>query len=208
MFGAIFIFTLIICGIVYIISSAIENSENKKKYKDNISNTYMGYDGIYRDLDTDKPRFMYRQNGDRYMKGDDIGIVNISQLERDKEYEQAKNKSIDGKTVSFYSNEPANAYTCERIKKGVRYKDLENGEIYVVRQDRYRNRFFVTLNNRVVRFTDMERKNKIEFNNYDEQKEKELVREFQEEINKASNDPYWKDPTVIFQHTNVSSLRG
>lgn len=193
MFGAVFIFALIIYGIVQVAKNTKDDFEGRRLYKDEKSNTYLAYDGSRRDLDTGKQRFIYHQNGDRYMVGEDIETVNLSQKEREEKYEKVKLNHAPDQTVVFYEKEPLKA-----TKRGVRYKDLKTGDIYVVREDKNANSFYVTFDNRVVRFADNERKYRKEFGVYDEEEERELVTAFQEAINNAPKDTLWKDPTLIY----------
>lgn len=202
MFGAVFIFGLLIYAIIHFFHNVREDYDGRQRYYDPSSNTYLSYDGTRRNINNGAYRFIYHKNGDRYMEGDDVGVVNLSQQEREKEYERLKSNHDDDKTTMFYAKDSS-----EDIIKGARYRDLNTGEIYVLRDDKEHNQFYVTLNNKVVRFSDTEKRNKKLYGVYDEKKEMELIEKFQTEINRASQDPFWKDPTMIFQRGNVSLIR-
>lgn len=189
MFGAVFLLFIFIIGLIALTKNIKHDYENRIEYSDKKTNTYLAYDGIYRDLDTGKSRFFYRRNGDRYMRGEDIAERNLSQEEREAEYQQYKQSPTPGRTTCFYSNEPLDI---SKEKRGRRYKDLETGVLYVVRRDKKGRTFYVDLDNHVVRYTDSFRK---KWNHDDEA---EAIKEFQEAINNAISNEYWKmDPTLI-----------
>ena len=196
MFGVTFIFMIIICAFITLCKDVKCDLENRKQYSDIKTNTYLAYDGNFRDLDTGKYRTFHRdKNGDLHMEGEDICDVNISQRQREENY---KKGALPGRTTCFYSNEPALIHYGSHVKRGCRYKDYQTGELYVVRRDKKGHSFYVTFNNKVVRYTDSYIKILNKYGCYDKAKEKEAVENFQKRIDSVLNDDFWKkDPTLI-----------
>lgn len=179
MFGAIFIIIFVIFGIVTICKNVAEDYDGRKNYRNDFTNTYMGYDGVDRDLDTGKARFFYRENGDQIMrKEESLETINVSQQKRDIEYEKAKKGYYPGRTTMYYAPSPKAPYG-SRIMNGARYKDIETGEIYVVREFN-RQSFYVDLKGKVVRYTDFQKKHTP-----DKEREFKEVAAFQKEIERA-----------------------
>lgn len=196
MFGAAFIFFILIYSVITCFKNVRYDLENRKQYKNTSLNTYLSYDGTYRDLDTGKYRaFRKDKHGDFYMRGEDITEINLSQIERERKY--LKGVQLE-ETVSFYQNEPSLIKYGSGVKRGRRYKDFKTGDIYVIRKDHLGRSYYVTLNNKVVRYTDGFKKALISRNSYDKNKERIAVNNFQKKINSVANDSFWKDdPTLI-----------
>lgn len=201
MFGAVFLLGVILYVIYSIVKNTREDYQNRTEYRNKETNTYLAHDLIHRDLDSGKARFFYRENHDIYMRGDDIETVNISQRKRDDEYQALKKEHSPNRTTCYYSPSPqVHAYD---TMLGNRYKDLQTGEILVVREFK-RKGFYVGLKDQAVkRYTDCQRK--FSGTNH----EKRDVEEFQKEINEAKTQNYWKnkDATRVgCPSTNLNSL--
>lgn len=190
MFGALFLLFIFFAALITLIRNVRDDIEGRRDFKNSFTNTYIAYDGCYRDLDTGKYRSFSRRNGDIYMRGDGIQERNISQEKRNAEYQYYKDHPSPNRTTCFYENEPKQNEYNPMVKRGGRYKDLKTGEIYVIREDKT-HVFYVDLNDKVIRYTDFFRKGR------DNSDEEEAVRKFQESIDKAKANKYWKmDPTL------------
>ena len=148
MFG---IFYALACGIGYVVSGAkmgIEDAisrqqaEEKERNEKIKTNTYMDHRGATRDITTNQRVIISKDflgNGDTYIYDDKLNpIRNLSQEKRDLEYTEARAKRKPGETVMFYmwEHEAKDHGGYKTIfdngfVRGDRYKDLDNGKIYV-----------------------------------------------------------------------------
>ena len=177
--------------IISLVKNTIEDYQDRQISGDDKTNTYLAHDLVYRDLDTGKARFFYRENHDLIMRGEDIEPINISQIEREKEYEKLKNSPHQSRTTCYYAPVPKVARY--GTMRGRRYKDLETRDIFVIRECN-RKSFYVGLNDKKVKgYTDSQRKA------YGNTNEKKDVINFQKEIDEALMSEYWKrnDATMI-----------
>lgn len=200
MFGAVFLLGVVICSIIALVRNTKEDYHNRTDYRHDQSNTYLAHDMVYRDLDTGKARFLHKENGDLIMRGEDIEPVNLSQIERDKEYEKLKNKTNLSRTTCFFEPDPKVAKY--GTMRGNRYKDLETGEIYVVRRFQRRSFYVGLADRKVKRYTDSQKRSS---SNMDE--EKDIVN-FQKEIDEAKNDQFWKNTDYTMVGCPNSNING
>ena len=162
MFGIIVFIILVIYVIRMFILNSTDDIKGRREFRNDHFNTYIDHNGINRDLDTNQYRSITKDyNGDIYLKGKDIGNVNISQQDREKEYQQYKNAlehGLDiGRTTTYWSPSPNFNPSKEINILGKRYKDLKSGEILVVRVHEYKN-YYVTIDTmEVLRYTDFQR---------------------------------------------------
>ena len=188
MFGIIVAIIIIIYLVYSSISNSIEDGKGKRLFKDESTNTYLDHNGVSRDLKTDKYRSItVDYNGDRHLWGKDIGDINLSRNKRIEEYEHYKRNPIKGRTTVYW--EPSPIYKLgERNVLGKRYKDIETGDIYVVRSNNWKH-YYVEINKlKVIRYTDSQKRMLEEHNNYSRKKEHEDVATFQSLIERQRND--------------------
>ena len=212
MFGIIVFIILVIYVIRMFILNSTDYIKGRSEFRNDRFNTYIDHNGINRDLDTNQYRSITRDyNGDIYLKGKDIGNVNISQQDREKEYRQYKNAlehGLDiGRTTTYWSPSPNFNPSKEINVLGKRYKDLKSGEILVVRVHEYKN-YYVTIDTmEVLRYTDFQRYTMEQHNNYSKEKEIKDVEEFQKYINNRRSDlKFIGDPTKGIGTFNVTNL--
>lgn len=212
MFGIIVFIILVIYVIRMFILNSTDDIKGRREFRNDHFNTYIDHNGINRDLDTNQYRSITKDyNGDIYLKGKDIGNVNISQQDREKEYQQYKNAlehGVDiGRTTTYWSPSPNFNPSKEINVLGKRYKDLKSGEILVVRVHEYKN-YYVTIDTmEVLRYTDFQRYTMEQHNNYSKEKEIKDVEEFQKYINnRRSDSKFIGDPTKGIGTFNVTNL--
>ena len=212
MFGIIVFIILVIYVIRMFILNSTDDIKGRGEFRNDHFNTYIDHNGINRDLDTNQYRSITTDyNGDIYLKGKDIGNVNISQQDREKEYQQYKNAlehGLDiGRTTTYWSPSPNFNPSKEINVLGKRYKDLKSGEILVVRVHEYKN-YYVTIDTmEVLRYTDFQRYTMEQHNNYSKEKEIKDVKEFQKYINNRRSDlKFIGDPTKGIGTFNVTNL--
>ena len=191
MFGATFLVFVFIVVVVTFTKNVKHDLENRERFTDKKTNTYLSYDGNYRDLNTGKYRSFYRKNGDLYMSGEDIEERNVSKEEREKEYLYYQNNPVPNRTTCFYENEPSRLCSLGKEKRGRRYKDLKTGDLYVIRRSKNGEAFYVDFNDKVIRFTDHFRKG-------NEEREQDAIKAFQKDIDDAKANKLWTmDPTLV-----------
>ena len=200
MFGLIFGLGIAVYLIYLSLANSYFDGQNKRKYRDDSTNTYIDHNGVSRDLLTNRYRSITKDYfGDRHMWGKDIGDINLSQLNREKEYEDYRERLRHGedigRTTVFWEHSPFYK-NGERNLLGKRYKDIATGNIFIVRQHRNKN-YYVDINDlKVIRYTDRQREFYKEQKMYSEKIEIEGVKDFQETINKQRYDSsFIGDPT-------------
>lgn len=200
MFGAFFLVYILCYSTYTFVHNLKQNIRNRERTYDEVSNTYVCYNGNLVDMDTGRARFVYcDSNYDKWLCGKDIQDVNLSQRQREIEYEKLKDNPKQ-RTAIYYEPEPPNIIYGDGTKRGRRYKDLHTGDLYIVRLDENGHAFYVRVDDdKVVRFTDKHISNLLEWNLYKKEEEIKAVKEFQDKIDKAKTESFWKrhDPTLI-----------
>lgn len=200
MFGVLFLIYMFYYITHKFIRDLKQTIRNMDKTYDNLSNTYISYNGSLIDRTTGKLRFIYYDSKhDKWLCGKGIQSINLSQKQREIEYEKLKN-SPGQRTAIFYEQEPSNIIYGDGTKRGPRYKDLYTDDLYVVRLDENGHAFYVKVNDdKVIRYTDRYIKNLLEWNAYKKDDEVNAIKEFQNKIDKAKTESFWKlhDPTLI-----------
>lgn len=137
MFGLLY--SLLVGGahVVKGIQDTIENEEYKQKYRDDAAGIY--YDNKMRMHDQKTGRIV---SYDKDFKTGDVWlkdcltcqrIRNVSQDETQRHYEKEKQKYLNGTTARTYVQYGKDYHRNDKCA-GVRYKDLKNGKMYVVRE--------------------------------------------------------------------------
>ena len=196
MFGIVVLICIIIYAFYSSIINDIDDNYGKRNYRDYSTNTYIDHDGVSRDLKTNKYRSITRDiNGDRHLWGTDIGDINLSQINRQKEYDKFKRSPVTGRTTVYWS--PSPVYKEDKaVLLGKRYKDLETGNILIVRTHKALDFYVDTKTLQVLRYTDSTTRMLKDSNRYKKEREQEDIKEFQLLIDKQRSDQsYVGDPT-------------
>ena len=200
MFGALFFLYIFCSGLYSIFKNCKITFKNMNETYDPLSNTYISYKGTLVDMDTGEARFTcFDSNHDKWLHGKNIQSINLSQKQREIEYEKLK-KNPGQRTAIFFESEPINIVYGDGTKRGRRYKDLFNGDLYVVRLDKNGRAFYVRVkDNKVIRYTDRYISYLSERNSYNKEEEVVAIKAFQDKIDKAKEEPFWRrhDPTLI-----------
>lgn len=200
MFGVLFLIYIFYYVTHKFIRDLKQTIRNMDKTYDSLSNTYISYDGSLVDKKTGEPRFIYYDlKYDKWLCGKNIQNINLSQKQREMEYEKLRNNPGQ-KTAIFYEQEPPNIIYGDGTKRGRRYKDLFNEDLYVVRLDENGHAFYIRVNDdKVIRYTDRYITNLLERDAYNVEEEIRAKKDFQEKIDKAKTESFWKrhDPTLI-----------
>lgn len=211
MFGVIFGLGIAVYLIYLSLANSYQDGQNKRKYKDISTNTYIDHDGVSRDLNTNRYRSItLDSHGDRHMWGKDIGDINLSQLDRKKEYEDYKDRlkrgEDIGRTTVFWEHSPFYKMGAKNIL-GNRYKDIATGDIFVVREHKHKAYYVSISDLKAIRYTDSQREFYKEKNKYDENTEIANIKDFQETIDKQRYDSsYIGDPTLGIGCYNETQL--
>lgn len=196
MFGIIVLVCIIVYAIYSSITNGIDDNYGRKYHLDVTTNTYIDHNGTSRDLKTNKYRSIFRDyNGDKHIWGNEIGDINLSQIDRQKEFEKYKQNPISGRTTVYW--EPSPVYKeGKRNFLGKRYKDLKTENILVVRTHKCLDYYVDLQSLRVLRYTDSTTRMLKGSGRYKRETEIENIEEFQNLINKQRNDTsYIGDPT-------------
>lgn len=137
MFGLLYSLFVGSAYIVKGIQDTIENVEYKQKYRDNSAGIY--YDNKMRMRDQKTGRIV---SYDKDLKTGEVWlrdsltcqrIRNISQDETQHHYEEEKQKYLNGTTARTYVQYGRDEHRNDKCR-GIRYKDLGNGKLYVARE--------------------------------------------------------------------------
>lgn len=137
MFGLLY--SLFVGGahVVKGIQDTIENEEYKQKYCDDNAGTY--HDNKMRMRDQKTGRIVSyekdRRTGEVWLR-DSLTcqrIRNITQDETERHYEDERRKYLNGATARTYVQYGKDNHRNDKCR-GIRYKDLENGKLYVARE--------------------------------------------------------------------------
>lgn len=212
MFGAIVLVIVIIYAVRMFFVNTADDIYGRINFKNDRFNTYIDHNGILRDLNSNKYRFISTDyKGDVHLEGKGIENVNISQQEREKEYIRYKHAMEQGldieRTTVYWSPTPDYDISREINILGKRYKDIETGKVLVVREHNYQNFYVTTDTMEVVRYTDSQRRTMKLHNNYSEEKEIKDIAAFQKYINAQRINPnYIGDPTRGIGILNLNQL--
>lgn len=196
MFGIIVLVCIIIYAIYSSIVNDIDDNYGKKHFYDPTTNTYINHNGVSKDLKTNKYRFIYRDShNDRHIWGKEIGDINLSQFDRQKEYEHYQKNPVEDRTTVYWAPSPFYKEG-KTILLGKRYKDLETGNILIVRTHKALD-FYIDIETlQVLRYTDSTTRMLKESNRYKREREQDDIKEFQLLIDKQRRDKsYVGDPT-------------
>lgn len=211
MFGLLY--SLFVGGarVVKGIQDTIENEEFKQKYRHDDADTY--YDNKMR-LHDQKTGHIVRyekdlKTGDVYVKDCINGqrLRNLTQNAVESHYQEERKKFLEGKTARTYVQYGKDTHRNDKCR-GVRYKDLKTGRLYVVREissyDDILKKQIYPINvtflmdietGEFVRPVDLslrlsDEKLKMEYDILKKEYEKK-----KEQIEKDKNDPFWCDKT-------------
>lgn len=189
----------------------IENKEFKEKYRDDEAGTYFDNKMRLRDQRTDRI-VVYEKDiktGDVWVK-DALScerLRNITQNEVERHYEEERKKFFEGKTARSYVRYGKDNHRNDKCR-GVRYKDLKTGRLYVIREIQSYDTLLkkqiypigVTFlmdveTGEFVRPIDLslrlpEEKLKMQYDIIEKEYEKK-----KKDIERDKNDPFWRDKT-------------
>lgn len=193
------------------IQDTIENEEFKQKYRHDDAGTY--YDNKMR-LHDQKTGHIVRyekdlKTGDVYVKDCENGqrLRNLTQNAVEAHYQEERQKFLEGKTARTYVQYGKDEHRNDKCR-GVRYKDLKTGKLYVVREIESYSSFYkkqvypigVTflmdvITGEFVRPIDLslnlsDEKLKMQYEIMAKEYEKKKI-----QIEKDKNDPFWCDKT-------------
>lgn len=201
MFGIIYGTLLAVSAIKEGIVNAIDNVGNRNKFRNNITNTYIDHNGVFRDLNTNKPVGIYHKNHDLIVVDNKGNRKNVSQEMRDKEFMALKNNRPKDRTVyAIYGDIRKNISGCFYA---FLYQDLITDE-FVFCRHYFHKQYYIRLSDfKVLRYSDGQKYIEKENNTYNNKEEKAGIKEFQKEIDKnislygTSFDPTNGDPNEM-----------
>lgn len=117
------------------IKNSLEDNENRTKYRDNETNTYLDHNMTKRDLNTNHVMAYHKaNNGDVLLKDCETGryVKNISQDRTEKKYQEERAKALRGESDRTHIRYGDDEHRKDTFP-GYRYKDFKTGKLYVER---------------------------------------------------------------------------
>lgn len=154
MFGLIYSMIVSAGAISHKMNENIENKRNKIKYKSPDGLTYLDTNGRSRLISNDELVFYtHDKNGD-YILEDVSGHVykNFSKEQREKEFHERINLASKNNETTYCIDD--NDHSKDWVCKGKRFKDFNTGNVYVIRQIKYKYYYMDISNGFIVRKTD------------------------------------------------------
>lgn len=117
------------------IKNSLEDSENRTKYRDDETNTYLDHNMTRRDLRTNHRMSVERSyKGDMWLRDCETGhyVRNLSDERAEQKYQIEKAKADRGASDRTHIRFGNNDHHCDSVR-GYRYKDFKTGKMYVAR---------------------------------------------------------------------------
>ncbi len=155
-----FVYTLFVSigAVIHKTKQNKENEENKVKFQNPDGLTYVDIEGKSRFLSNNEVGFYtYDRNGD-YVLEDASGYIykNFSKEKKEKEQTKRYTEAIKNNETTYCidDNDHKNDWYC----KGKRFKDVQTGDIYVIRRLNYTYWYLNITNGMIIRKTDWQLK--------------------------------------------------
>lgn len=136
LFGLFYAALVLGCNGAKGISNFLEDSENRTKYRDNETNTYLDHNMTRRDLRTNHQMSVEKSNqGDIWLRDCETGhyVRNLSDERAEQKYQIEKAKAARGESDRTHIRYGDNDHRYDSIR-GYRYKDFKTGKLYVAKR--------------------------------------------------------------------------
>jgi hypothetical protein len=179
--GLIYTIIVSVGAFFHSILDNIENEKCKSKYEHPNGITYVDVKGRTRLLSNDELVYYVNNSNGDYVLEDESGNIykNFSEEQRKQKNNERKNEAINKKETTFCIDD--NNYCKDWICKGKRFKDLNTGDIYVIRYINYKYYYMNISNGMIIRKTDWQIKKDMSKSDYEKRWDVDInIEEFNE----------------------------